>query len=156
MKKSKNKLDEMQEQKLLHIEHNGVWLAFWGLFAAIIIQTAIGGENATRNLIGEWIVFICLSVYLVSACIKNGIWDRNRTPSLKNNVLYSLAAGLFVGVQYFGISYSNYSALIGSIFTAIFCFVSTFSLSLIVLSLSSAVFKKRYKKLETEAEKQSD
>ena len=27
----KSNLDEMQEQELLKIEHNGCWLAFWGL-----------------------------------------------------------------------------------------------------------------------------
>lgn len=29
MKRLKNNLDEMQEQKLLKIEHNGMWFAFW-------------------------------------------------------------------------------------------------------------------------------
>ena len=32
-KKMKNKLDEMQELKMLKIEHNGCWFAFWGLLA---------------------------------------------------------------------------------------------------------------------------
>ena len=27
----KSNLDEIQEQELLKIEHNGCWLAFWGL-----------------------------------------------------------------------------------------------------------------------------
>ena len=36
--KRRNNLDEMQEQKLLHIESRGYWLAFWGLAAALIIQ----------------------------------------------------------------------------------------------------------------------
>lgn len=31
MKKMTNKLDEMQEQKLLHIERNGCWFAFCAL-----------------------------------------------------------------------------------------------------------------------------
>ena len=38
----KSNLDEMQEQKLLKIEHNGFWFAFFGLFAAIMIQLALG------------------------------------------------------------------------------------------------------------------
>ena len=29
MKNMKNNLDEMQEAKLLQIEHNACWLAFW-------------------------------------------------------------------------------------------------------------------------------
>ena len=31
MKKTKSNLDELQELKLLKIEHNGCWLAFWGI-----------------------------------------------------------------------------------------------------------------------------
>lgn len=31
MKKNKSNLDERQELKLLKIEHNGCWFAFWGL-----------------------------------------------------------------------------------------------------------------------------
>ena len=38
MKIWKNRLDEMQEQKMLQTEHNACWLAFWGLLAAL------GGE----------------------------------------------------------------------------------------------------------------
>ena len=41
MKKGKkSRLDEMQEQKMLQIEHNGCWLAFIGLFAVILVQLA--------------------------------------------------------------------------------------------------------------------
>ena len=41
MKRLKNNLDEMQEQKLLKIEHNGMWFALWGLIIAIIVQLFI-------------------------------------------------------------------------------------------------------------------
>ena len=34
----KSNLDEMQEQAMLKIEHNGCWFAFWGLLAAMGIQ----------------------------------------------------------------------------------------------------------------------
>src|SRR3712207_7640165 len=70
----KNKLDEMQEQKLLKIEHNGMWIAFWGLLAAILFQTIFEKGNFT----GEWIVFMVMSLYTLFACIKNGI-DRKST-----------------------------------------------------------------------------
>ena len=40
----KNNLDEMQEQELLKIEHNGCWLAFWLLFASMAVESfAFGG-----------------------------------------------------------------------------------------------------------------
>ena len=46
MKRTKTILDERQELKLLNIEH----------------------------LFGELIVLLCLSIYLLVSCIKNGIW----------------------------------------------------------------------------------
>ena len=45
MKKTKSNLDELQELKLLKIEHNGCWLAFWGLLAVILTQIAIGNDS---------------------------------------------------------------------------------------------------------------
>ena len=41
MKNLKNNLDEMQEAKLLQIEHNGFWLAFWGLLATLVWRFVI-------------------------------------------------------------------------------------------------------------------
>lgn len=67
-----NNLDEMQEQELLKIEHNGCWLAFWGLLLAIIVQ-AISGKG---DPFGEWILFMLLAVYMGIACMRKGIWDR--------------------------------------------------------------------------------
>jgi len=85
--KQKNKLDEMQEQKLLKIEHNGVWLAFWGLLLMIIIQTIAGRGNALQYMAGEFIIFMALSIYLLAACLKNGIWDRRLAPNLRTNFM---------------------------------------------------------------------
>ena len=90
----KNKLDEMQEQKLLKIEHNGMWIAFWGLLAAILFQTIFEKGNFT----GEWIVFMVMSLYTLFACIKNGIWDRRLEPNLKTNLLISIIPSAIVGI----------------------------------------------------------
>ena len=49
-KGKKNQLDEMQEQKLLHIERNGCWFCFWSLLAAILIQMAVCEDVATAML----------------------------------------------------------------------------------------------------------
>lgn len=76
MKRLKNNLDEMQEQKLLKIEHNGMWFAFWGLLIAIIVQLFIGEGDTFRNIAGEWIVFMCLCIYIFIDCMRNNIWDR--------------------------------------------------------------------------------
>ena len=52
--KRKNNLDEMQELELLKIEHNGCWIAFWGLIIAIVVQNLTGGAMEPRTLAGEW------------------------------------------------------------------------------------------------------
>ena len=88
MKKNKSNLDERQELKLLKIEHNGCWFAFWGLLAVMLVQLLLGNNDA-KNLAGEWIVFMSLCVYLLTACIKNGIWDRRLKPTLKTNTIAS-------------------------------------------------------------------
>ena len=73
----KSNLDEMQEAKLLEIEHNGCWLAFWGLVIAMIVQLfTTDAADLPRTLAGEWILFMALAVYLGEACLRNGIWDR--------------------------------------------------------------------------------
>ena len=63
----KNNLDEMQEQELLKIEHNGCWLAFWGLLAVMVIQMVMGVPGA--QMLGEWIMFMVLALYIVIACL---------------------------------------------------------------------------------------
>lgn len=150
LKKQKNNLDEMQEQKLLKIEHNAIWFAFWALLAAIIIQIIMGGDHVTRSIAGEWIVFMCLAVYLLSASIKNGIWDRKRKPNLKNHILLSLATGLATGSLFTVTTYVKYPGkLLGSIATGAFIFMPTFILTLAALSAASAAYKKQVRKLET-------
>ena len=66
----KSNLDEMQEQALLKIEHNGCWLAFWGLLAAMALQMVMRVPG--RQMLGEWIVFMALSLYIVIACLRKG------------------------------------------------------------------------------------
>lgn len=156
MSKRKNNLDEMQEQKLLEIEHNGVWIAFWGLVGAILIQSAMGGENKGYNMIGELVVCLVLSMYLLIACIKNGIWDRRLQANTKTNMIVSLVGGVVVGVLYFISSYLEYHKFLGSIATGVFMLISMAGLTFIILTFCASLYKKRVKKLEEDSEVHSD
>lgn len=147
MKKMKSNLDELQELKLLKIEHNGCWLAFWGLLAVMLIQIAAGNDSR-QNLAGEWIVFMCLAFYLMIGCIRNGIWDRRLKPNFKNNLIASSIAAVVMGILWFIISYRNYHKLAGSIATGIIMFVSIEVLCMLALTLTSSIYKKRLQKLE--------
>lgn len=152
--KRKNNLDERQEQLLLKIEHNGVWLAFWGLLAAILIQQLAFGWDF-KHIAGEWMVFMVLAIYLFSACMKNGIWDRHLIPSGKTNAKVSLIAAVISGVV-IALSVSlrydtpvRIAAVSGGV-TAVLIFVLCFA----ALTVSAARLKKKQKELEAEPEEE--
>ncbi len=146
--KQKNKLDEMQEQKLLKIEHNGVWIAFWGLLLMIIIQTIAGGENALQYMAGEFIIFMALAIYLLAACLKNGIWDRRLAPNLRTNTIISLITSLVCGLTIFAVSYFSYHNFMVSVASGFFAMMFTLVLTLLALSVTAAMYKMRVAKLE--------
>lgn len=146
MIKFKNNIDEMQEQKLLKIERNGCWLAYWGLVVAIIIQTVLG--YSFQDLMGEQIVFMCLAIYIFVDCIRNGIEGRTVLLNAKGNILISGIGAVCMGILYFVISYIRYEKLAGSIATAIIMFLSTFLLLYVALAITTALHKNRVKKIE--------
>ncbi len=152
MIKLKNNLDEMQEQRLLKIERNGFWLAFWGLFVAVAIQMIITEENTLQSLAGEWILLISLAVYMVASCIKNGIWDRRLSPNPKTNVVVSLIAGIIGGIIIFVSFYVKDHKLANSIAMGVFILALVFSISFIAMSLLGKMYKKRVDKLEADGD----
>ncbi len=154
MKRLKNNLDEMQEQKLLKIEHNGCWLVFWGLLIAMVVQI-LGFGYDFRVIAGEWILFMLLSVYLCIACVRAGIWDRRIPMTRKSNLLASLIAALAVGLFSFAFAMRNFNKPVGSLVGSGIAAVFTFVLCFLVLSFASRWTKKRQQALETEPEDDS-
>ena len=143
----KNNLDEMQEQALLKIEHNGCWLAFWGLLVVMAVQMVMRVPG--RQMLGEWIVFMVLALYLVIACLRKGIWDRHLKANRKTNLIISLLAGAAAGIV---ITVSNpyLSEPLDYVLVAGISGGFTFVLCFIALSLSTKLYKKRREKLEQE------
>lgn len=145
-----NKLDEMQEQKLLQVEHVGVWLAFWGLLLVILVQLVWG--SGLLELAGEWCVFMVLSIYLVVGCMKNGIWDRKIPANRKANLWTSLIAAILVGIvtaAVFLVRFHDperriFVVVIGVLAAMALTFAATFAL----LSLFLRIFRRRVVKLE--------
>lgn len=152
----KSNLDEMQELKLLHIERNGCWIAFWGLLAAIIIQTVWYEDHIFEHMAGEWIVFMGITIYMVISCLRLGIWDRKYRPDLRTNLFFSLFAAGVVGVVFFLVSYKRYGALIGSVAAGAFMFILVFVCTIICLTGAASMYKKRVRKLEEELDESSE
>ena len=146
MKKPKNNLDEMQEQKLLHIEQRSFWLAFWMLIAAILVQQLLGGDS--RSFMGECIILAVVGVYMVVTCLKNGLWDRQLSPTPKTNFGISLLTGAVMGSVWGIVSWNRYHKLAGSLATAVFMLVVGGFLCFAVLNVAVEVYKHKRKKQE--------
>lgn len=144
----KNNLDEMQEQKLLKLESRGFWLTWWALLAAMAVQLLVYGVEAYHLLLGEWAVFMLSGVYMVVACIKQGLWDRKLRPNFRTNLLLSLLAGVVAG-GFMGVySYRSFGAAEAAWWTVAMVGGCTFALCLLALSLSAAAYKKRRQQLD--------
>lgn len=144
----KSNLDEMQEQKLLKLESRGFWLTWCALLAAMAVQMLIYGVEARRLLLGEWIVFMLVSVYMVAGCIRLGVWDRRLKPTFRTNLLISLLAGVVTGAFLGLYTYRSFGAAEAAWWTVLLTGGCVFALCLIALTLSASAYKKRREKLD--------
>lgn len=151
MRERKNRLDEMQEQKLLQIEHNGCWLAFWGLLIALFVQIFVYGREFDR-IAGEWAVFMCLAVYIVAGCFRNGIWDRRVAPVPSANLKTSLITGCVCGMIFFVLKYREYHMVLGAAASGAFIGGFIFAACFIGLSVLSHFYRERTERLENAEE----
>ena len=151
-KKMSNKLDEMQEQKMLKIERNGCWLAFWGLLAVLFIQVIIYGyrDDSWKYMVGEWSVFMCLALYIIVDCLRNGVWDRRLSPTPTVNACASVVGGVVVCVLNFTVSYREYHMLVGAVARGIIAGIMVFVLCFGALTWCTFLYKKRVNRLEQE------
>ena len=143
----KSNLDEMQEQEMLKIEHYGCWMAYWGLLAAMVIQMVMRVPGA--QMLGEWIIFVIMSLYICIACMRKGIWDRRLKANWKTNLVISLLAAVAVAVLVI-LSNPYLSEPLDYVLTAGLTGGFTFVLCFISLSLSMKLYKKRREKLDQE------
>jgi len=150
MKKMKNNLDEMQEQELLKIEHNGCWLVFWGLLAAMAIQSLAFGTMDFKTIAGEWIVFMVLAVYLAIACVRKGIWDRRLQMNNKTNLIVSAVAAVCLGAFNAIVVFKNYRKPIGTIAAAFIIAVITFIVCFMILTFMMKGTMRRKAEMEAE------
>ena len=150
MKLMKNKLDEQQERKLLEIESRGFWLAFWGLLIGLAVQSLV--MKNVSMVIGEWIVFMLLALYLGISCMRAGIWDRRMDMNCKTNFIISLIAAICEAAFMFGFTFLRYHKPIGSLYAGAFAALTVFVICLIALTLAARATKKRQDKLNAEPE----
>ena len=133
----KNQLDEMQEQTMRKIESHGFWLLWYGLLAAWIVQTVFGAADKAA---GEWVVFMIGCIYMVVACLRNGLRERHLSDTPPANAVYSLVAAVAVTlIMGFSRGYR-----VGAVFTGVFAGILCFAL----LQLCAALVHKRREHLD--------
>lgn len=109
-------------------------------------------ENYLQKLAGEWVVFMCLSIYILAACLKDGIWDRRLKATPKTNLIVSAIAAVLLALINFFISLRNYGDMKTAVLTAVLLLIGTFLPCFAALSFFSAIYKKRRNALESDDE----
>lgn len=145
----KSSLDEMQELRLLKIESRGFWIGFIGLFLAIVVQIVIYGTESIREVyVGEFIVFLCMGIYLIVECLRNGIWDRHLSATPAVNIGLSLLAAAVTGLFNAIVSYRNYHDATAAFSVFIVYFLMLSIVISVTLTVCSALYRRRRRHLE--------
>ena len=92
--KTKNVLDEREMQEVYRIEHRGMWGMYTLLCAAVVLQMLFGAGFA--QVAGEAAVIAVVSVGMIVAYARRGIWDADARPSTRGNALYAALCALAV------------------------------------------------------------
>ncbi len=149
----KSTLDEMQELKLLKIESRGFWIGFTGLFLVIAVQALFcGQENMNHMLAGEFIIFLCMGIYLIAECLRNGIWDRHLQATPKVNIGLSLLAALITALVNALTSYRNHQDASAALIVFAVCFLLFGAGISAALCACSALYHRKRKRLEEETD----
>lgn len=142
----KNLLDEMQEQTMRKIESRGCYVFFFGLTAALVIQTAMGVGQ--EQILGEGIVLVLGALYLLVEYMRHGLWERHATATTGTNLLASFVAAAVVGGMTFVRNGYWPGALCSAIFSGILCFAA--------MQWTMTLALKRRKTLDEQEEENED
>ena len=90
LKKKKPVLDEREMLEMYRIEHHGFWLLYGLLCAAVTLQLLMG--CALGQMAGELAALLVVSVVMIIAHARQGIWEADARPSVRGNTATALMA----------------------------------------------------------------
>lgn len=147
MKKAmKNNLDERQMQQYLNVSTAAAWTAYGMLCGAVVVQQALGADF--KQIAGETVSLLTLCVVMCAGYLKNGIWDKSQSFSMKKNVFISLIAAVAVGGAAGISSYRKYQKAAGSLATFAVIAILIFIFAMGAICLAWILYEKRQKQLE--------
>ena len=118
--RQKTVLDEREIQEMYRIEHSGLWAMYALLCAAVVVQLFFGAGFA--QIAGEVCVIALVSVAMIIAYARRGIWDTRARPSTRGNAAYSALCALGVSVVVLGIRGRVVAAVVTGVCTFVLCF----------------------------------
>lgn len=153
------KVDERQEMDLLKVEHLGFWFMYGMLFIALMVQ-GIFMEGGGKVIIGEMIVFMSTSIFVLVGWMRKGVWSfqARKVPGVKAYLRYSLIVMVVAGVPFgllFGLRWHQ-GYLPGILFTVVFYMVLMFVISFTGYWIVGSITRKREKTLEEQALSEED
>ena len=119
--KTRSVLDERELQEMHRIEHRGLWAMYALLCATVVAQLLFGADFAQMG--GELFVIGVVSVGLIIAYARRGIWDAHARPSTKGNAVYSVISAIGVGVIVLGRRRNAAIALAAGVAMFALCFL---------------------------------
>ena len=119
--RTKSVLDERELQEMYRIEHRGLWAMYTLLCATVVVQLLFGADLAQMG--GELFVIGAVSVGLIIAYARRGIWDTDARPSTRGNAVYSALSAAGVGVIVLGRRANPWIALAAGAAMFALCFV---------------------------------
>ena len=141
-----NNLDEMQDQKLLKMEEYGFWIMFWALAIAIVVQLIIG--STFKEVIGEIAVLFIGSIYIAVTSLKNGLWTRTSTPSMKGNAITSIVPAVLIAAIHIIKMIRSESFNTSNVLVTVAIMVAVYVACFAVLEAFRAMYKKRRAELD--------
>lgn len=142
LKPKKTVLDERELQEMYRIEHSGLWLLYALLCIAIVVQMLLGAPPV--QMAGELVAVIVVSMTMIIAHARHGIWEADARPSVKGNARTSLMAGVGVGVLVLAMKRNAIVSICAAILM--------FSLCFLLLSALMACVCRRQRQQEEELE----
>ena len=119
--KTRSVLDERELQEMYRIEHRGLWAMYALLCATVVAQLLFGADFAQMG--GELFVIGVVSVGLIIAYARRGIWDAHARPSTQGNAVYSVISAIGVGVIVLGRRRNAAIALAAGVAMFALCFL---------------------------------
>lgn len=141
-----NNLDEMQDQKLLKMEEYGFWIMFWALPIAIVVQLIIG--STFKEVIGEIAVLFIGSIYIAVTSLKNGLWTRTSTPSMKGNAITSIVPAVLIAAIHIIKMIRSESFNTSNVLVTVAIMVAVYVACFAILEAFRAMYKKRRAELD--------